>query len=152
MQIRARPTVPACVILLLAGCGGADQGAEPTTPPSTPASTATSQEPSTMPESDPALSGFVDTAVADLAERLDVPESEITVVSAEQVTWGDTSLGCPQPGMRYAQVVQDGTYIELEHDGTTYPYHSGGERPDPFLCEQPPDKGQGDFEGTLTPR
>ncbi len=105
-----------------------------------------------MNEFDPSLSGFVDTAVADLAARLEVPEGEITVVSAEAVTWGDTSLGCPQPDMRYAQVVQDGTYIELEHDGTTYPYHSGGERPDPFLCEQHSDKGRGTFEGTLEPR
>lgn len=105
-----------------------------------------------MTERSPAMSGFVESAVADLASRLDVPEDEVTVVTAEAVTWGDTSLGCPQPGMRYAQVVQDGTYIELEHSGTTYPYHSGGERPDPFLCEQGPDKGQGSHEGTLEPR
>lgn len=130
--------------LLLTACGGGDQG--------TPVGTAPGEEATTMSERSPAMSGFVEAAVADLASRLDVDEDEITVVTAEAVTWGDTSLGCPQPGMRYAQVVQDGTYIELEHDGRTYPYHSGGERPDPFLCEQQPDKGQGSFEGTLDPR
>lgn len=151
MSITPRPAAPvvlACA-LLLGACGGADQAGNPTT---SPTSTVTSQEPPTMSEFGPALSSFVESAVADLAARLDVPAGEITVVSAEEVTWGDTSLGCPQPGMRYAQVVQDGTYIELEHDGTTYPYHSGGERPDPFLCEQKPDKGQGTFDGTLEPR
>lgn len=129
---------------VLAACGTADDepraGAPTTGAATTGAPTAT--EDGTMPDPtprrvDPALSGQVDSAVADLADRLGVPADEITVVSAEAVTWGDTSLGCPQPGMRYAQVVTDGTKVVLEHDGTRYAYHSGGERRTPFLCEHP---------------
>lgn len=129
MTTRPAALLPLLIALLLTACGAADQEG--------PVGTVPDEESTTVsPAPDPATSGKVEAAVADLASRLGVPEDEITVVTSESVTWGDTSLGCPQPGMRYAQVVQDGTYIELEHDGTTYPYHSGGERPDPFLCEQ----------------
>ncbi|GAA1532366.1 hypothetical protein [Kribbella lupini] len=75
-------------------------------------------------------------AKADLAERLGVPVDDVTVVSSEEVTWPDSSLGCPQPGMMYAQVLTDGSRILLSAGGRTYEYHSGGHRA-PFLCETP---------------
>jgi hypothetical protein len=75
-------------------------------------------------------------AVTDLAERLGVDESAITVVSIEEVTWPDGSLGCPEPGMMYSQALEDGTLIVLDVDGTTYEYHSGVGA-DPFYCETP---------------
>ena len=77
----------------------------------------------------------VEQAVADLAERLEVEAGEIEVVEVEFVTWPDSSLGCPQPGMAYTQVPQDGMLIRLRAAGEGYDYHSGGGR-DPFLCEQ----------------
>ena len=89
-----------------------------------------------MPDYDPALERLVRGARTDLATRLGVTEDTIGVRSAQAVTWSDASLGCPQPGMAYAQVPEDGTFIELEHAGTVYPYHSGGSRAEPFLCEQ----------------
>ncbi|GAB2567622.1 hypothetical protein [Kribbella endophytica] len=73
-------------------------------------------------------------AKADLAERLGVPVDDVTVVSSEEVTWPDSSLGCPQPGMMYAQVLTNGSRIVLSAGGQTYEYHSGGQRA-PFLCE-----------------
>lgn len=88
-------------------------------------------------ERDPGLDGFVDTAVADLATRLEVEPDSIAVVSATLVTWPDSSMGCPVPGMQYLQVLQDGSLIELEHDGALYRYHTGGDRITPFLCDQP---------------
>ena len=75
-------------------------------------------------------------AKADLAERLGVPVDDVTVVSSEEVTWPDSSLGCPQPGMMYAQVLTEGSRILLSAGGRTYEYHSGGQRA-PFLCETP---------------
>jgi hypothetical protein len=77
---------------------------------------------------------FVATAVADLAERLGVDPDAVEVVSADAVVWPDAGLGCPAPGMSYAQVQVEGTRIVLAHDGGEYPYHSGGSR-GPFLCE-----------------
>lgn len=75
----------------------------------------------------------VDIAVADLAERLDVDPADIEVVSIEEVTWPDGSLGCPEPGMAYTQALVDGSRIVLSVDDTEYEYHSG-RGGDPFYC------------------
>ncbi len=83
---------------------------------------------------DPGLAPFVDRATADLASRLGVQTSSIQVASATLVTWPNSAMGCPAPDMQYLQALQDGSLIELAHDGTFYRYHSGGDR-QPFLCE-----------------
>jgi hypothetical protein len=81
------------------------------------------------------LTSAVDIAVADLAARLGVDPSAITVVSARDVTWPDGSIGCPQPGMNYTQVQVDGAEIVLAVNGITYRYTLGGSR-GPTLCAQ----------------
>lgn len=86
---------------------------------------------------DPALDRIVDLAIQDLSARLGVSAEQITVESAETVTWPDAALGCPQPDMRYAQVPQDGARVVLRAGGTSYRYHTGGQRSEPFLCKQP---------------
>ncbi|MCX7707861.1 MAG: hypothetical protein N2204_07620 [Anaerolineae bacterium] len=63
-------------------------------------------------------------AIADLAGRLGIPESAITVRAVEAVEWPDASLGCPRPGMMYAQVITPGYRIVLEAGGRTYDYHT----------------------------
>jgi hypothetical protein len=60
----------------------------------------------------------------DLASRLDLDVSEITVASAMVVQWTDSSLGCPAPGFAYAQVITSGHQIILEADGEQYTYHT----------------------------
>ncbi|MFQ5613013.1 MAG: hypothetical protein ACE5H9_12865 [Anaerolineae bacterium] len=96
--------------------------------------------------SDEPLSGVAETssvdemvakAKEDLARRLSIGVDQISLREAREVTWPDASLGCPQPGMVYAQVLQDGLLIRLSAGGRIYFYHSGGSR-DPFLCEQSP--------------
>ncbi|NEA30507.1 hypothetical protein [Streptomyces sp. SID13031] len=72
-------------------------------------------------------------AKADLATRLGIDATQVTVVSSTEVTWPDGSLGCPKPGMFYTQALVDGTRTVLEVEGTRYDYHSGGSR-SPFLC------------------
>ena len=67
-----------------------------------------------------------DLAMADLAARLSVNPAAITVTVVEPIDWPDASLGCPQPGMMYAQVVTPGYRIVLEVDGKSYEYHIGG--------------------------
>jgi hypothetical protein len=84
---------------------------------------------------DAALQALVEQATDDLAAHLGVKAGQIEVVAVEAVEWPDASLGCPQPGMMYAQVQQDGARILLAAGDTTYAYHSGGTRA-PFLCEQ----------------
>ncbi len=84
---------------------------------------------------DRVVAPLVEVAVADLALRLGVDRSAVSVSSAAAVVWPDRSLGCPHPGMVYPQVTVDGALIELAVDGRTYRYHSGGSR-GPFLCER----------------
>lgn len=72
----------------------------------------------------PEQTAVVELAKKDLAARLKVPESRITLALLEEATWNDSSLGCPQPGFMYMQVITPGYRIMLEVDGTQYEYHS----------------------------
>ncbi len=83
---------------------------------------------------DPRLAAYAATATADLAARLAIAPSAVRLVEAAFVTWNDSAMGCPQPGILYAQALQEGALVRIEAGGRTYPYHVG---PDgvPFLCE-----------------
>lgn len=83
-----------------------------------------------------AVQSVVAQAKEDLAERLAVEAATIEVIETEEVVWRDSSLGCPQPGMAYMQVLIDGMLVRLRHGDNVYEYHSGGNR-GPFLCENP---------------
>lgn len=61
-------------------------------------------------------------AKEDLAGRLKIDAGEITVVSSESVTFNNSSLGCPQKGMSYLQVLTDGYRIVLVAGGVQYDY------------------------------
>lgn len=75
-------------------------------------------------------------AIADLSNRLGIPEGAIEVLTEERVTWRDGSLGCPKPGMMYTQALVEGSLIVLRAGGQDYSYHSGAGRA-PFYCESP---------------
>jgi len=77
----------------------------------------------------------VNTAMADLAGRLNVLESSIAIESADPIEWPDASLGCPQPGTLYAQVITPGYKVVLSYQRTSYNYHSAASG-NSFLCEQ----------------
>jgi hypothetical protein len=123
--------IGAVVVACLGASCGMGESSEPTAQPSPDDGRAPVTSPETS--ADPAFQPLVRVAVADLARRLDVAESDIVVISTEAVTWPDRSLGCPQPDMRYEQVPTDGALIVLSVDAALYRYHSGGSRP-PFLC------------------
>jgi hypothetical protein len=75
-------------------------------------------------------------ARGDLARRLDVRLEAIRLVSVDSVEWRNASLGCPRPGMMYAQVITPGFRVTLEVEGKRYEYHTDrGRRV--VLCEQP---------------
>jgi hypothetical protein len=67
---------------------------------------------------------MVAVAKADLAQRLGVADEDIVVKSVEEKEWPDTSLGCPQEGMRYLQVITPGLRIVLTVAGQDYEYHT----------------------------
>ena len=90
-----------------------------------------------VPRSDAGLLALARQARSDLAASLGVPEEQIAITSAAAVIWNDSSIGCPQPEMSYAQVPAEGARITLAHDGITYTYHQS--RGVPFLCAEPAD-------------
>jgi hypothetical protein len=125
MKRYAAVLVASVALLAAGGCGDT-----PTAPPAQEETVAEGEGPT------PERAGVTGDAVRDLSRRLDVGPEQITVVSAEEVTWRDGSIGCPQPGMMYTQSLTDGSRVVLEAGGRRYEYHAGGRRP-AFLCENP---------------
>lgn len=67
----------------------------------------------------------IERARAQLIEEVEgVNADEIILVSAEAVDWPDGSLGCPEPGVMYGQVITRGYKVVLEAGGVEYPFHT----------------------------
>jgi hypothetical protein len=123
--------------LALTGCGApAAATAEPQPNPThEPLSTIIPLQPTQgdKPQMNPTLpapstsgmEGMIEKAKEDLAQRLSIPMSEISFVEARAVTWSDGSLGCPQDGMMYAQVLTAGYLVKLQYDAREFEYHAG---------------------------
>ena len=88
-------------------------------------------------DADPAAS-FVAQAKADLAGRLGIAVDQIAVQSVTPTEFPDASLGVPEPGQVYAQVITPGYVIELSAEGQVYRYHAGDER----VVAVPDEQGQ----------
>ncbi len=76
----------------------------------------------------PEYSPVVDIAKTDLAQRLNITMEQILLVKQEKVDWSDTSLGYPEPGMFYVQVITPGFRIILKAGDKLYEYHSDYKR------------------------
>lgn len=74
-------------------------------------------------------------AKADLAQQTGISVDEIKLVSMEAVEWSDASLGCPQEGFMYAQVITPGYLMILEAQGEQYEYHTDTTT-NVVLCQQ----------------
>jgi hypothetical protein len=88
--------------------------------------------PAELPEGSQQL---VEQVKQDLAQRLNVPIDDISVVSVRAMEWPSSALGCPEPGTMYLDVITPGFEIILEANGQQYAYHTG--RSDFVLCERP---------------
>lgn len=120
-----RIILPAAMVLVAAACGGpADDAAAP--------SAQAPREEIAM-DIAPGLEDYVEQAVSDLAERLDIDRDEIELADAEFVTWSDGSLGCPEPGHMYTQALVPGYRIRLHVGKEIHAYHGARDR-DPFYC------------------
>ncbi len=71
------------------------------------------------------------------AESLGVEPEDVTVLEITSAEWPDASLGCPQPGMMYAQVLTSGYQATVEVDGETYDVRMDT-KGNGFIC--PPEK------------
>jgi hypothetical protein len=107
------------------------RGVEPAVPSSTspsfqaaPSGATPARTPAAQEMTPPEAQAVVRLAEEDLAGRLGLEPDQIELVSVQAVEWSDTSLGCPQPGMMYAQVITPGYRVTLEAEGQTYDYHT----------------------------
>lgn len=73
----------------------------------------------------------------DLASRVGVDVEDVQIMEFEAVQWPDSSLGCPEPGKMYLQVITPGYRVVLQAAGQTYEYHTNrGDRA--VLCTKSP--------------
>ncbi|HSQ40067.1 MAG TPA: hypothetical protein VLM78_07885 [Anaerolineales bacterium] len=120
------------VVLLIAACAGpatpggeaqvddGDRNRSPLVQPTSPISVPPTPQPLSAVEDD-----SITTLRALIGERLRIAPAELTLVSVEQIIWPDASLGCPQPGMMYAQVLTPGWRVVFaDATGRQYDIHT----------------------------
>lgn len=82
------------------------------------------------------LEDEIDLALEHASSATGVSREDIAVTSAEQVTWNDGSLGCPDADGMYTQALVEGYRIILAVDGQERAYH-GQDGKEPFYCAKP---------------
>ena len=116
----------------LAACVPANAADKPTPVPMSTLDAVLTPEDTTMPEetapAEDVSTLLAEMAKADLAQRLGVDLDQIVVERVTPTEFSDTSLGVPEPGQMYAQVITPGYVITLTVDGESYRYHGAGER------------------------
>jgi hypothetical protein len=100
-----------------------------------------------MPLNPPPVEKYIALAKADLAVRLQIEAGEISVLKTAEIVWPDAALGCPDPGMVYAQGRVPGYQIRLMAQSMEYDYHTDlhGQV---ILCL---DQGSGDLDSGKPP-
>lgn len=146
----------AFLALTLAGCGQNNDRTpmEPKSPPGNPPPTASvpvevtplsTPQPDSPPQagttpqanpSDPELQKLIQTATEDLAKRFSIAPDQIQLQEALEMTWPDSSLGCPNPSSMYMQVLTPGYLIRLQTPGGMFEYHTD-KRGAVVYCENP---------------
>ena len=122
------------VTMLAAGCAGSDSGGqggsgstEPATPTSGTTPAPTSSNPSTSTSLNPGAevpASVLDQVKTQAAQRAGIDPSQVEIVSSTLRTWNDGSLGCPEPGMNYIQVISEGYQIIVRAGGRTYDFRT----------------------------
>jgi hypothetical protein len=65
---------------------------------------------------------ILDMILADAVKTTAADIQNIEIIRSQAVTWPDGSLGCPQEGMAYTQVLTDGYWIILRINEVDYDY------------------------------
>jgi hypothetical protein len=90
--------------------------------PSAPAPVAAQAVP--RPSASATLEEITASALDDAVRTTGLAPAELRVLSAEPVTWGDGSLGCPEEGMLYTQALVPGYRIRVQAQGRVLDYHA----------------------------
>lgn len=80
--------------------------------------------------------------LAEAASQAGVDPSAVEVIVAEEVTWSDGSLGCPEEGMSYTQALVPGYRVVVDVDGEELNFHAS-QRGGFQLCEDPQPPAEG---------
>ncbi len=115
--------------ILLAGCQpGQSSPTAATRTPATASVPDTGNQPTALPGIDTTLTppeeALVSLAKQRLAEKFQLDPQEFRLFSILPMSWPDSSLGCPQPGVLYQPVVTPGYQMVFEGGGQTYVVHS----------------------------
>ncbi len=90
------------------------------------------------------MTGLAARALAKVAEETGLSKDELTVVSQSEEMWRDSSLGCPQPGQMYMQVITPGMRFVIEGGGQRYNVHTDQSGGSAILCNSPQEGGSVD--------
>ena len=102
----------------------------PTLPPAAPS-------PSAPPSYNWGAAQEAVTAVrADVVQRTGVPAENLVFAEVSSREWNDSSLGCPQPGFQYLQVITSGWVIVVEAGGESFEYHTNQSGSAVVLCQK----------------
>lgn len=132
-------------------------GQSPLSPPATPrpAQPQQSESPLPPPQTSPIATpsdpmADVVTAVREvLASELDISLQDVEPVRLEPAEWPDASLGCPEPGKAYAQVVTPGYRIFLRVGEREYELHTDRSARTAVICESTLEEGSAAAVGHL---
>ena len=67
-------------------------------------------------EQEPPPDSVIQAALDAASAQLGVPRDQLIVVMTAQRDWPDASLGCPEPGHAYAQIITPGYVVTLDTD------------------------------------
>ena len=130
----------AMVLVAAAACGGNDDERRAAQEAATAARTTESGTPA-LPVDTPAppangpVPAEIESAVRKLlADELDVDDGDFKLDSSEGVGWSDATLGCPQEGMVYAQVITPGYKLIFDLGGTSYVVHTNSDGSHVVIC------------------
>ncbi len=89
-----------------------------------PSNPSLTQEATDMPSTPPPVEKFVSLSKKDLANRLQIDASQISLARTEHTNWLNAALGCPRPGKVYPQGRVPGYRVWLNAEGKEYLYHT----------------------------
>jgi hypothetical protein len=126
MKLASSTSALACLVVLF-GCSEppVDVGVNAVSPVT---------EPSGTDRIVPEQADLAKLAIRTLAQDLGVAEDRIVVDTIRAVDWRDSSIGCPQPGQAYLQVITPGHRITLRVDGQFHFVHEANGRA--FVCRK----------------
>lgn len=120
--------IAAICLIALVGCGSADDGA----------ATDETSTTTTIPDLPDGLSATTyRDIVGDAAGRAGLQERDVELVSIAEEEFSDTSLGCPEEGQMYAQVITPGFRVLVSALGVEYDYRVAESDGAFRLCETP---------------